>query len=185
MEISLEEIVEILKFIATLDCVMVEVTVGDVHVAVRRKGAEVGTLGSFGGAEVRIAPQALSYEGDVRASKGEGFGSATPSVPVAPVPGIFGGGHPTDEWVEREASGEVVILRSPMVGTVYRAKEPGLPPFVEIGDTVQEGDVLCLVEIMKLFHSMTADVAGVLEAIFIHDGALVEYAQPLMVIRKS
>ena len=79
-----------------------------------------------------------------------------------------------------EAEGHVV--KSPMVGTFYRSASPGAKPFVEIGDQVQAGDPLCIIEAMKLMNEIEADQAGVVKAILIENGQPVEYGQALVVI---
>jgi len=71
---------------------------------------------------------------------------------------------------------------SPLVGTFYRAAQPGAKPFVEIGDEVQVGDPLCIIEAMKLMNEIEADRAGVVKAILIENGQPVEYGQALVVI---
>jgi acetyl-CoA carboxylase biotin carboxyl carrier protein len=82
--------------------------------------------------------------------------------------------------VQAEAEGHVV--KSPMVGTFYRSASPGAKPFVEIGDEVQLGDPLCIIEAMKLMNEIEADQAGVVKAILIENGQPVEYGQALVVI---
>lgn len=74
------------------------------------------------------------------------------------------------------------ILRAPMVGTFYKAPSPSSPPFVEIGQRVKAGDVLCIIEAMKMMNQITADKSGTLEAILVEDGQPVEFDQPLMTI---
>ncbi|MES2141715.1 MAG: acetyl-CoA carboxylase biotin carboxyl carrier protein [Pseudomonadota bacterium] len=71
---------------------------------------------------------------------------------------------------------------SPMVGTVYLAPSPEAAPFIEIGQTVKEGDVLCIVEAMKMMNQIEADKAGVIKARLVENGVPVEYNQPLFVI---
>jgi acetyl-CoA carboxylase biotin carboxyl carrier protein len=71
-------------------------------------------------------------------------------------------------------------IQSPMVGTFYRSPSPSTPPFVEVGTQVQVGDVVCLVEAMKMMNQIEADHAGVVEAILVADGEPVEYDQPLI-----
>jgi acetyl-CoA carboxylase biotin carboxyl carrier protein len=73
-------------------------------------------------------------------------------------------------------------VKSPMVGTFYRAASPGAKPFVDVGDTVQVGDPLCIIEAMKLMNEIEADRAGVVKAILVENGQPVEYGQPLVVI---
>ena len=74
------------------------------------------------------------------------------------------------------------LIRSPMVGTFYRASAPGEPPLVEIGDTVEAGAALGIIEAMKLMNEIDADVGGVVKAILVENGHPVEYGQPLAVI---
>ena len=74
------------------------------------------------------------------------------------------------------------VLRSPMVGTFYRSPSPGSPSFVEVGAAVKVGDVICIVEAMKMMNQITADKAGVIEAILVDNGAAVEFDQPLFTI---
>jgi acetyl-CoA carboxylase biotin carboxyl carrier protein len=74
------------------------------------------------------------------------------------------------------------FVKSPMVGTFYRAASPGAKPFVEVGDTVQVGDTLCIIEAMKLMNEIEADKAGVVKQVLAENGQPVEYGQPLVVI---
>jgi acetyl-CoA carboxylase biotin carboxyl carrier protein len=74
------------------------------------------------------------------------------------------------------------VVKSPMVGTFYRSPSPGAKPFVEVGDTVKEGDALCIVEAMKLMNEIEADASGVVKAILVESGQPVEFGQPLFVL---
>ena len=73
-------------------------------------------------------------------------------------------------------------VKSPMVGTFYRASSPGATPFVEVGSTVKEGDTLCIVEAMKILNEIEADKAGTVKQILCENGDAVEFGQPLFVI---
>lgn len=73
-------------------------------------------------------------------------------------------------------------IKSPMVGTFYRSPSPSSPPFVEVGKHVKAGDVVCIVEAMKMMNQIEADHAGVVEAIHVEDGEGVEFDQPLITI---
>ncbi|MEJ2479141.1 MAG: acetyl-CoA carboxylase biotin carboxyl carrier protein [Acidihalobacter sp.] len=73
-------------------------------------------------------------------------------------------------------------VTSPMVGTFYRASSPGAKPFVEVGQSVGEGDTLCIIEAMKMLNQIEADRAGVVKAILVENGQPVEYGEPLFVI---
>jgi acetyl-CoA carboxylase biotin carboxyl carrier protein len=74
------------------------------------------------------------------------------------------------------------VIASPMVGTFYAAASPGSPPFVTIGQNVKIGDVICIVEAMKMMNQIEADKAGTIEAILVEDGQPVEFDQPLVTI---
>jgi acetyl-CoA carboxylase biotin carboxyl carrier protein len=80
------------------------------------------------------------------------------------------------------AAPEGHVVKSPMVGTFYRSASPGAKPFVEIGDTIQQGDALCIVEAMKLMNEIEADASGTVKAILVENGQAVEYGQALFVI---
>jgi acetyl-CoA carboxylase biotin carboxyl carrier protein len=73
-------------------------------------------------------------------------------------------------------------LKSPMVGTFYRAPSPGAPPFVEVGQQVTKGQTLCIIEAMKLLNEIESDASGTVKAILVENGQPVEYGQPLFTI---
>ncbi len=73
-------------------------------------------------------------------------------------------------------------LKSPMVGTFYRAASPSAPPFVEVGQSVNAGDTLCIIEAMKLMNEIEADRSGVVKEILVANGQPVEYGEPLFII---
>lgn len=101
-------------------------------------------------------------------------GSATELRAVAPASALPG--------APAEAAQEGHVLKSPMVGTFYRAPSPDAAPFVEVGQTVKEGQTICIVEAMKLMNEIEADASGVIKAILVENGQPVEYGQPLFVI---
>lgn len=74
------------------------------------------------------------------------------------------------------------IITAPMVGIFYEAATPDRPPFVELGQSVSEGDVLCIIEAMKIMNQIECDVSGVISKILVENGEPVEYGQPLFVI---
>lgn len=74
------------------------------------------------------------------------------------------------------------VVKSPMVGTFYNAASPSAKPFVKVGDSVAEGDTICIVEAMKILNQIEADVAGTIKAILAENTQPVEYGQPLMII---
>jgi acetyl-CoA carboxylase biotin carboxyl carrier protein len=110
---------------------------------------------------------------------------ATPPLASGAIPAtvITTGESPPPPALAPPAEPEGHTVKSPMVGTFYRAASPGAKPFVDVGDEVQAGDPLCIIEAMKLMNEIEADRAGVVKAILVENGQPVEYGQPLVVIR--
>lgn len=175
MEISVDEIADLLEAINKLDCASVEVTVGEVSIVVRR------------GAALDTQAASAAAAGPVAAPKATSSVKSAPSIiaPSMPAPLASSPKSDTAIWLEQEAQGTVRIVRAPMIGTFYSAKAPGEPPFVEVGTSVQQGDTLGLMEVMKLFNSLTAQAAGIVEAIFARNGDMVEFDQPVFAIRTT
>ncbi|MCX7176130.1 MAG: acetyl-CoA carboxylase biotin carboxyl carrier protein [Proteobacteria bacterium] len=112
------------------------------------------------------APQATTYMLGTPAATHQ----APVAAPVAMAPAA----------VVAEEEGHVVT--APMVGTFYRTGSPDTPPFVEIGQTVKEGDTLCIIEAMKLMNEIESDASGVIKAILVESGQPVEFGQPMFLI---
>jgi|SRR5687768_1051617 len=116
--------------------------------------------------------------------------SAAPAMMMAPPPmqaymtgpgALPGGGAPAPAAAPApQPSGH--SLKSPMVGTFYRAPSPGAPPFVEVGQAVSKGQTLCIIEAMKLLNEIESDVSGTVKAILVENGQPVEYGQALFLI---
>lgn len=98
--------------------------------------------------------------------------TAPPVTPVAPAA--------VEAEAPAAAASEGNIIQSPMVGTFYRAPAPSSPPYVEVGQHVKVGDVVCIVEAMKMMNQIEADYAGVVAAFLIEDGEPVEFDQALI-----
>ena len=84
-----------------------------------------------------------------------------------------------------EDGGEICIVKSPIVGTFYRAAEPGAKPFVSVGDTVRKGQVLCIIEAMKLMNEIDSEYDGEVTSIYIENGQAVQYGERLFAIKPS
>ena len=95
---------------------------------------------------------------------------ASPAAPAAP------------EAARADALPSGHIVKSPMVGTFYRAASPGAKPFADVGQTVTTGERLCIIEAMKLMNEIESDADGVIKAVLVENGQPVEYGQPLFVI---
>jgi acetyl-CoA carboxylase biotin carboxyl carrier protein len=126
-------------------------------------------------------------EEKVRISRGSGASPAAAAPPVTLVPisateGDAGFTRPAVPAATEAAAPEGHILKSPMVGTFYRAPAPGSKPFVEPGQPVKAGDIVCVIEAMKLLNEIEADRDGVIKTILVENGQPVEYGQPLIII---
>ncbi|MGH8730218.1 MAG: acetyl-CoA carboxylase biotin carboxyl carrier protein [Burkholderiales bacterium] len=132
-----------------------EITEGEEKVRISRAGNAVQTA-------VMTMPQATSMMTVAPAA-------AAAAVALAAAPGA-------------PAEPEGHVVKSPMVGTFYRSSAPGAKPFVEIGQSVNAGDTLCIIEAMKLLNEIEADLGGVIKSVLVENGQPVEYGQPLFLI---
>ncbi|MFZ0312618.1 MAG: acetyl-CoA carboxylase biotin carboxyl carrier protein, partial [Candidatus Korobacteraceae bacterium] len=116
-------------------------------------------------------------------------GAVMPASPAAgaPAPQPAAPTTPASPAASAEASpdADLYILKSPIVGTYYEAPSPGTPPFVKVGDTVKEGQVLCIIEAMKLMNEIEAEVSGVIAKMLVANGSPVEYGMPLFGILRQ
>jgi len=135
----------------------IEITEGEEKVRISRQAA--------GAPMVLAAPPAM-----------QPMGYAPPAMAAAAAPAA----DPAPAAAPAEAKGHQ--LKSPMVGTFYRAPSPGAPSFVEIGQSVTKGQTLCIIEAMKLLNEIESDASGTIKAILVENGQPVEYGQPLFLI---
>lgn len=112
----------------------------------------------------------------------------SPPVPVAPAPKpeVSAAPEPAPEPAKappKEECAGCVEVRAPIVGTFYRAPAPDAPPYVKEGDRVEKGQVLCIIEAMKLMNEIESEVSGIVKKILVQNGEPVEYGQPLFLIQ--
>ncbi|MBI3048241.1 MAG: acetyl-CoA carboxylase biotin carboxyl carrier protein [Acidobacteria bacterium] len=109
-----------------------------------------------------------------------------PAVPVAaPAAAPAAAGVPGPALTPAEEDVELVIVKSPIVGTFHRATEPGARPFAEVGDRVKQGQVLCIIEAMKLMNEINAEVDGEVVKVYVENGQAVQYGERLFAIRPN
>lgn len=123
--------------------------------------------------------------------------SALPAASLAPAMPAFYPPYPAGSYPAPPGPGEppavkplesdesVEIIKSPMVGTFYRAPAPDAPPFVQVGDVVQSNTVVCILEAMKVMNEIKAGTAGTVQEILVENGQPIEFGQPLFKIKKK
>jgi acetyl-CoA carboxylase biotin carboxyl carrier protein len=155
-----KEIRELIEFLVEKDIAEFELERGDVKVKVKRAGAQTVVHTH---AEVPYVP-------------------VVSAAPMASQPGPSTA-PPAAEATPPPAAENLHIVKSPIVGTFYEAPSPGAPPFVKVGDTVEIGQVLCIVEAMKLLNEIECDVNGEIVKKMANNGQPIEYGQELFSIR--
>lgn len=174
MTITATEIEQIIARFETSEFDEISLRVGDTHLRVVRKGAGGG--GAAGGTTERVNV----------GSEGTGTSGGTPLPAPAQAPAAQGaGGAVADRATEVRAQGEGHLVRADIGGIFYHASSPGADPFVSRGDTVAADDTVGLIEVMKLFTSVTAGVAGEVVEFLAENGAHVAKGDALMRIRKA
>jgi acetyl-CoA carboxylase biotin carboxyl carrier protein len=148
---------------------------------IRKVKKLIELLDESGIAEIEIT----EGEESVRISR---YAPGVPAAPVAAAPIAVAApalaAAPTAEAAAPagEPEEEGFLVAAPMVGTFYAASSPGAAPYVQVGDRVNEGDTLCIIEAMKMMNQIEADVSGVVKSIRVQNGEPVEYGQTLIVI---
>jgi acetyl-CoA carboxylase biotin carboxyl carrier protein len=154
-----KEIKELIEFLIEKDITEFELERGDVKVRIRRGAQESAPAERI--INVHSAP------------------TPVPAMPVAHAPVGVHAGPPA----EAPRAEDLYLVKSPMVGTYYESPSPGSPPFVKPGDMVEAGQVLCIVEAMKLMNDIETDVGGEIVSCLVKNGQPIEYGQELFSIR--
>ena len=112
---------------------------------------------------------------------------AVTHVPVAALPATPGPGPSSSAGASHadEADVELAVVKSPIVGTFYRSSEPSAPPFVEMGSAVKKGQVLCIIEAMKLMNEIDSEYDGEIVNVYVESGQPVQYGERLFAIRTT
>ena len=126
---------------------------------------------------VRIRRAAFAASQEFVIASGAPAYAPAPAAPAAAAPPAEG------ESSASKPDANVALIKSPIVGTFYAAPSPGAPPFVRIGERVEPGKVLCIIESMKLMNEIEAETGGVIESKLVADGQAVEYGEALFGIR--
>jgi acetyl-CoA carboxylase biotin carboxyl carrier protein len=159
-----KEIKELIELLVEKDIAEFEMERGDVKLHIKR-GDRTPVVVQAAASAVPIVPVAVA------ATSGAAASEAAKPAPAAPL--------------AADDDANLHIVKSPIVGTFYESASPGAPPFVGVGDSVTEGQVLCIIEAMKLMNEIEADASGEIVKRFVNNGSPVEYGMPLFGIRKK
>jgi acetyl-CoA carboxylase biotin carboxyl carrier protein len=173
-ELSAEDVRRILELVDQSHFGELRLELGDLRIYVRKTGVAPGPAA----AEAEAAPEA----GGAAGAPAEQSGAA--GAPPEPDAGAAAAPEPAAA-AEKAPDGRLRYVTAPMVGTFYRAPAPDQPPFVEPGDSVAAGDAVGIIEVMKLFNSITAGVDGTVAEVLAENGAAVEYGQRLVAIEPA
>ena len=157
-----KELKELIEFLIEKDITEFELERGDVKVRIKRG-----------------APEAAPAERIITVHP-----APVVTAPTSPHSAVSGSSpHSTPPAREERAEEGLHMVKSPIVGTYYESPSPGSPPFVKVGDVIEEGQVLCIVEAMKLMNEIEADVSGEIVKMLVKNGQPIEYGQELFAIR--
>ncbi len=141
-----------------------------------------------GANEVKL--ETKDFKITIKTGKGETVTSFVQQVPAAPaqvvpqaVPVVEQQAESVKEKTEEESS--YIELKSPIIGTFYRKPSPDKPPFIKVGDIVEVGDTVCIIEAMKLFNEVESEISGKIVKILVDDSSPVEFDQPLYLVDPS
>ena len=154
---NIKEIKELLELMAEHNVGEIEIEKDNAKIKLRKM--------ANGGIVMQSAPQMMAPAQTVMQAQGQSHASAAPAQPAV--------------------EDGVTIVRSPMVGTFYAAPAPDQPAYVSVGKVIKDGDVLCIIEAMKLMNEIKSELGGTVIEILVQNGQTVEYDQPILKIKKG
>lgn len=166
---DLKEIQNLIKFVAKSGASEVKLEMDDVKITIK--------TGSDESKETTIVQQVPMGGMHHQMPSGQPSGMQQQAEP-APA-------SPADSAAPAQEDSKYITVKSPIIGTFYRKPSPDKPPFIEIGDAVKEGDVLCVIEAMKLFNEIESEVSGKIVKVLVDDSSPVEFDQPLFLVDPS
>ena len=159
---NLSQIQELIKFVSKS---------GVSEVAIEQKDFKITIKATDGKGKVQeviqVAMPAAAPVAIAAAAPAPAAATAAPAAPAA------------------EAKGNLIEVRSPMIGTFYRSPSPDKPAFIEVGQTIKAGDTVCVIEAMKLFNEIESEVSGTIVKVLVNDSTPVEYDQPLFLVEPA
>ena len=169
-DMKLKEIQNLIKFVAKSGASEVKLEMGDVKITIKT-GTEDGKDKTT---YIQQVPAAMAAQPQQAAP------AAAPQQAEAPAAPATDNKEPAGD-----DDSKYITVKSPIIGTFYRKPSPDKDVFVEVGDTVKEGDVLCVIEAMKLFNEIESEVSGKIVKVLVDDSSPVEFDQPLFLVDPS
>ncbi|MEQ5791111.1 acetyl-CoA carboxylase biotin carboxyl carrier protein [Muricauda sp. NFXS6] len=164
---DIKEIQSLIKFVAKSGASEVKLEMEDIKITIRTGSNDSNTP------ETTIVQQIPVAQ-------------APSSAPAAPAPAAPEASAPASSDTKKtDDNSKYITIKSPIIGTFYRKPSPDKPPFVEVGSTINQGDVLCVIEAMKLFNDIESEVSGKIVKILVDDSSPVEFDQPLFLVDPS
>ncbi len=172
-KMNLEDIQELIKFVAKSGATEVDLEIDNIKISIKspakKRRGEVDVPTIIHQAPAQIVTQApVSVPAD------------TPPIETAPIETA-----PEKKSGNEEDNSNYVTIKSSMIGTFYRSSSPENPSFVNVGDTIKEGDTICIIEAMKLFNEIESEVSGTIIKVLVDDATPIEFDQPLFLVDPS
>jgi acetyl-CoA carboxylase biotin carboxyl carrier protein len=161
---DIKEIQNLIKFVAKSGASEVKLEMDDIKITIRT-GSDADVTYVSQAAPMQMAPAQQAAPAPAAPAVNE--------APAAPAP------------APAASNDKYVTVKSPIIGTFYRKASPEKPAFVEVGDSIKEGDTLCIIEAMKLFNEIESEVSGTIVKVLIDDSSPVEFDQPLFLVDPS
>ena len=161
---DIKEIQNLIKFVAKSGASEVKLEMDDVKITIKTGSDNDTTIVQ----QVPMAQQPMIQQAP----------AAPATAPAAPE-------KPAEPTAPKDDSSKYVTIKSPIIGTFYRKPSPDKPVFVEVGSEIKEGDVLCVIEAMKLFNEIESEVSGKIVKVLVDDSSPVEFDQPLFLVDPS
>mgnify|MGYP001823198210 CR=1 FL=1 len=165
---DIKEIQSLIKFVAKSGASEVKLETDEIKITIR-----TGALNA--------QPESTTYVQQIPVSAAP----AAPSLAPAPVSGAEASAETSADASGKEEDSKYITIKSPIIGTFYRKPSPDKPPFVEVGANISQGDVLCVIEAMKLFNDIESEVSGKIIKVLVEDSSPVEFDQPLFLVDPS
>ncbi len=175
------EIQDLIKFVAKAGVTEVEIEQKDFKITIKsempKKGKKAVDEPIIQQIQVPVATPVIQAPVASPAAPA----ASSPAAPAAPVPAS----EPEAPSASSEDNSNFIEVKSPMIGTFYRRPSPDKDPFKDVGDNIKEGDVVCVIEAMKLFNEIESEVSGKIVKFLVEDNTPVEYDQPLFLVDPS